>query len=137
MHAWRKTAWCCLPADTLFVGLRGKFAQTPPPFTTLYLPSFNVYSQARVATGYIQLMRGFFKQVYQSSSKWKALYPALAPMVEPALSLAGAMLSGPAPTELRTPLLEACLMPPAPLQSLLPLLPRMVQPVTMALQVRT
>lgn len=88
-----------------------------------------------MATGYIQLMRAFFKHIYQHAAKWKAVYPALSGFVEPSLGLALAMLGGPAPRDLRSALLEVCLTAPAPLQALLPHLARLVKPVTMALKV--
>lgn len=89
----------------------------------------------REALGFLQLLRSFFKTVASSAPKWKLLYGALVPYVEPCLSLVLHMLNGPHAPDMRGVLLEICLTLPAPLTGLLPQLRRLMRPLTMAIKV--
>ncbi len=89
----------------------------------------------RDASGYLQLLRSYFKALSAASSKLKLSYTALAPYVEPCLSLMLQMVAGPHTPETRGVLLEICLTLPAPLAGVLQLLPRLMRPLTLAIKV--
>ncbi|GFR40173.1 hypothetical protein Agub_g730, partial [Astrephomene gubernaculifera] len=105
-----------------------------PHLTRMMDKALRAAVSEREAAGYMQLLRSFFKAVASASSKWKVMYNALSPHVEPCLSLVLAMLGGPHPPELRGVLLEICLTLPAQLTGVLQLLPRLMRPLTMAIR---
>lgn len=89
----------------------------------------------RDASGYLQLLRSYFKALSAASSKLKLSYTALSPYVEPCLSLMLQMIAGPHTPQARGVLLEICLTLPAPLAGVLQLLPRLMRPLTLAIKV--